>query len=146
MPIRELLPFYLREDFCRLSKAESLLLEANLFMRIAYLFCEELRNQYKDYQKLIKHDLNMEDEMIETDFLRFLINDIISTNDYTLEGIANIIRIPVDAILEVVSGINTNPSLVLATRIIKLHGEVRRGLYGDLIKKVMEESSGHDSP
>jgi hypothetical protein len=140
MLVRELLPTFLRTNFHKLSKTEGILLEANLFVRLSDEFNERLRYQYKNYQQLIKSEKTIGDEMLEVNFLRYLINDIISTNEYTLEGIANFIRIPTDAIIEIVSGINMNPSLMLAAKIIKLHADVRRDLYGELIKKVMEQS------
>jgi len=141
MPIGDLLSYLLQDNFHKLSKVECVFLEANLFVRISDEFSEIFRNQYRNYLKLLKSEPNKEDEVIEINFLRFLVNDIVSTNEYTLEGIANFIRMPLDVILEIASGINTNPSLMLAARIIKLHSDVRRELYNDLIKKVMEESA-----
>lgn len=143
MPNIEILSQFLQNNFPKISKAESVFLEANIFVGIYENFSEMFRNQYKNYFKLIK-DVQ-ENDMIESNFLRLLVNDILSTNEYTLEGIANFVRMPVDAILEIVSGINTNPSLMLATRIIKLHGDVRRDFYNGLMKKIIEDTAGKEN-
>lgn len=141
MPFRELLSCFLRDDFQKLSKAESILLEANIFVRVSDEFYGIFGDQYRSYLKLLKGESNKEIEVIEVNFLRLLVSDILSTNEYTLEGIANVVRLPVDVILELVSGLNTNPSLVLAAKIIRLHGDVRRDLYNELIKKIMQSSA-----
>jgi hypothetical protein len=47
---------------------------------------------------------------------------------------------PIDAIIEVASGINVNPSLVLSAKIIRLHSDVRKELYSALIRKIIVES------
>src|SRR5579872_5601585 len=142
MSNRELLSYLFQDNFCKLSKAESLLLEGVMFVRVLDKLLEIFKNEYRSYQKLLKSESNnKEDERMEVNFLRNLINDILSTNEYTLEGIANVIRMPIDAVLEIASGINTNPSLMLAAKIIKLHSDVRRDFYGILIRKVVDEES-----
>lgn len=141
MSAKEALSYLLQDNFNNLSKPESFFVEATFFLRIYENFFETLKTQYKDYLKLIKNELGMEDEMVEANFLKFLVNDILSTNDYTLEGIANFIRTPIDAVLDVASGINNNPSLMLATKLIKLHSHVRKDLYGELMKRMISDFS-----
>ncbi|HSW68657.1 MAG TPA: hypothetical protein VLI69_00685 [Gammaproteobacteria bacterium] len=140
MPIKNLLNCFFRDKLQKLSLAERFLFEANMLMRISNKLYEILRNQYKEYYVLLKGENNNEEnDMIETNLLKFQVSDILSTNEYTLEGIANFARMPIDVIVEFVSGINTNPSLKLAARIINLHSEVRRELYKDIIKKLLNE-------
>ncbi|EKD71612.1 MAG: hypothetical protein ACD_46C00144G0002 [uncultured bacterium] len=139
MFIKEVLSYFSRSNLNNLSKAESFFVEATIFLRIYEEFFEILKTQYNGYLRLIKTEFGMENEMMEANFLKFLVNDILSTNDYTLEGIANFIRMPIDAVLEVASGINNNPSLMLATKLIKLHINVRKDLYGELMKKIISD-------
>lgn len=141
MSNRELLSYLFQDNFRKLSKAESILLEGIIFVRVVDAFLEIFESRYKAYQKLLKSEFIKEDEIMEVNFLRNLVNDILSTNEYTLEGIANVIRMPLDVVLEIVAGINTNPSLMLAARIMKLHSDVRRDFYEALIKKMVDEES-----
>lgn len=76
--------------------------------------------------------------MIDAGVIRFLINDIIATEEYSLEGVANYLRVPLDVVVDLVTGININPSLALSTKIIELHTTVRKTVYGEIIKKIAE--------
>ncbi|HSW94124.1 MAG TPA: hypothetical protein VLJ15_07220 [Gammaproteobacteria bacterium] len=137
MSIGELLSWFFREDYRKLSRAESILLEGVIFVSVMEELFALFKDRDKEYRKLLKNELSEEDEIMDVNFLRHIVNDIVSTNEYTLEGIANVIRMPLDAVLEIVTGINTNPSLMLATKIIKLHSDVRREFYRALMKKIM---------
>jgi len=123
----------------KLSKNENILLEAELFSRL----CEELKNifrqQYKRYFDLLKFDMEMENAMLEASFLRFLLNDILLTEEYSLEGIAYYTQIPEDVICDVMAGTNTAPSLPLSRKIIDLHRSVKPDLYRELIKNILEK-------
>lgn len=123
----------------KFSRNENLLLEADLFVRI----CEELkkiyRDNYKDFFRLMKFTKEMENEMIETNLLPCVINDILSTEEYTLHGIAFYSGTSEDVIHEVMIGLNTSPSLLLARRIIELHRSIRPNLYRELMNKIANE-------
>lgn len=112
-----------------------------MFVRVLEEISEIFTNDYRAFQKLLKNEMNIEEKVMEVNFLRNLINDILSTDEYTLEGVANFIRMPIDIVLEIVSGINTNPSWMLVSRIIKLHSNVRRDVYRTIIKKIVSEES-----
>lgn len=122
------------------SKEENILLEANLFTRI----CEELkeiyREQNKDFFRLIKFTKEMEDEMLEANFIRHVINDILATDEYTLDGIAYYSGSSEDVIHEVATGLNTSPSLSLARKIIELHRTIRPDLYRTILSKITATS------
>lgn len=122
----------------KLSRNENILLEAELFSRL----CEELKNmfreQYQRYFDLLKFDREMENAMLEASFLRFLLNDILLTEEYSLAGIAYYTQIPEDVICDVIAGTNSAPSLPLSRKIIDLHRSVRPELYRELIKKILE--------
>ena len=79
----------------------------------------------------------MENIMLEECLIKYIINDILSTEEYSLSGIAYYTNSPEDVIYEIAMGNNTNPSLFLSKKIIELHRSVRPYLYHELIKKVV---------
>lgn len=121
-----------------ISNEGIIFLEADVFSQV----CESLKDffkiQYKNYFRVMKFNLEMEDEMLENDFMRYLINDIIITQEYSLAGIAYHTHTTEDVIYDLASGINTNPSLPLSRKIIKLHRLTRPDLYRDIFKKIQE--------
>lgn len=123
----------------KFSKEENILLEFELFTRI----CEELKEffklQYKAYFRLMKYDLVMENVMMEVKFVRCVINDILSTEEYTLSGLACYTQTPEEVIYEIVVGLNTTPSAIFLRKIIELHRLIRKELYREIIKKIMNE-------
>lgn len=128
-----------------LTKEEILILEAELFLHI----CEGLRKiiiaKYIDYFRLIKFNTEMENTMIEINFIRYITNDILSTEEYSVSGIAYYTNSPEDVIHEIIAGNNTNPSLTLSRKIIELHRSVRPSLYQQIIKKIncMSDVTNH---
>lgn len=119
-----------------LSKEEGIILEVELFTRL----CEELKecfkNHYKDYLRAIKCHSEMENTLMEAQFVRCVINDILSTEEYTLDGIAYYTQTPEEVVYELAMGSNTSPSANLLRKIIELHRTVRRDLYDALMKKI----------
>lgn len=119
------------------SKSERTLLKVYLLHLLYQGACQQHQTYYSQYLKFLKNT-DQEDDMIDNSVIRFLINDIISTEEYNLEGIAYYVRAPLDAIMDLVTGININPSLALSTKIIELHTTVRQSVYGEIIKKLLE--------
>ena len=76
--------------------------------------------------------------MFDTDFLNFVIEDILLTEEYSLAGIANYTHVPEDVIRDLVSGINKTPSSFVWRKLVELHSTIRRDLYRDLINKIMQ--------
>src|SRR5579872_7083828 len=111
-----------------LSKEELTLLEAELFFHLCEGLSNLFKKRYKSYFKLLKPNIEREQAMIDAHFLRFIISDILSTETYTLIGIAFYAQVSEEIIYELVSGQNTDPSLSLARRIIELHRAVRKEL------------------
>ena len=74
--------------------------------------------------------------MLEANFLRYIIHDLLSIEAYSLQGIAYHANVPEEIIYEVASGCNTNPSLTLSRKIIDLHRQVRGDWYDDVIKRI----------
>jgi hypothetical protein len=123
----------------KLSKKESILLEAELFLRICEELKEIFRDQNKDYFRLLKLTKDKENTMLETRFMSFIIADILLTKDYKLEGIALYADTHEDVIQETYAGLNLYPSATLLRKLIELHRTVRRDLYQKIIKKIALE-------
>ncbi len=131
------------EPFCHLininssmlTKNEIMLLELELFSQVL----EELKilfaHQHKNYFRLLKFTHEMESTMIENHFIRYLINDILSTGEYSLEGIAYHTQIPEEVIFEISAGLQDCLSLSLSQKIIALHRMVRNELYQAILEK-----------
>lgn len=132
------------EPFCHLigiknyllTPEEKTLLEAELFKRICDELKEIFREQYKQYLCLMKFTIEMENMMIEANFAQLLINDILATKEYDLQGIACYTNTYEDVIAEIITGRNTNPSAVLLCRLIDLHRTVRRDMYQVITQKI----------
>jgi hypothetical protein len=123
----------------KFSKEEHLLLEAELFIRVCNELKESFREQYKNYFRLMKYTLEKENTMLEANLIRLIIKDILSTGEYTLEGIACYTDTHEDIISELASGLNTKPLATWLRKIIELHRSVRRELYQAIGKKVASE-------
>ncbi len=121
----------------KLTQKESLILEAELFVRL----CDELKvgfkAKYEDYFQVMKYTTEKENAIMEASFIRCVINDILSTKEYTLDGIAYYTHTPEEVIYELAMGHNTSPSAMLLRKIIELHRSVRRDLYDAIIKKIL---------
>lgn len=120
-----------------LTKKEIILLEAELFVRVCEELKEMIRAQYKNYFKLINLSLEMENTMLEENFLRIIINDILATNEYDLKGIAYYANTHEDIVQEIIYGYNVNPSVVIFRRIMELHRMVREEVYSAILKKIL---------
>ncbi len=126
-------------DISKVSKTEIFLLEAELFTRICKELKEVYRQQHRDYFHLLKFTTEMENTMLEASFVRFILRDILSTEEYNLAGIAYYTDTHEDIIQEVIDGRNTSPSAILLRRSIELHRSVRQDLYHSIIKKIASE-------
>lgn len=116
--------------------AEEIFIDQVLFMQLCNALMSLLLEQNEAYFKLIKLNKNMESVMIEANFVRFVINDILASEEYTLSGIAFYTRIPEEVVYDLASGINTNPSLSLTRKMVELHRAIKPGLYQNLMRKI----------
>lgn len=121
----------------KLSKNEIYILEAELLRHICRELKEFFRNQYRNYFRLMKFTTEMEDTMLDANYIRFAIKDILVTEEYTLDGIACYTQTPQDVVYEIAIGSNTRPSATFLQRIIDLHRTVKRELYDTIIKKFL---------
>lgn len=88
--------------------------------------------------KLTKKEENM---MLDTNLTSLVIKDILSTKEYSYQGIANYTNFHEDVVVEVASGRNTNPSVNFFRQVIEIHRMVRRDLYKAIMKKLQLESN-----
>lgn len=123
----------------KLSKEENILLEVEFFSRI----CEELKKvfqqQHREHSLLMKFNTEMENTMLESKLTRFIIQDILSTGEYTLAGIAYYTQTHEDVLYEIYGEFNLEPSATLLRKILELHRMVRRDLYQKITKKIVSE-------
>jgi len=125
----------------RLSKEEQLILEAELFARIYEEIKEIIKEDNREYYRLLKLNSEKEKSMIDVNFIRCIINDILSTEEYTLPGIAYYTDTPEEVIFEVASGRITSPTFFLCQKIIDLHRAVRPQLYSSIVSKIRNDST-----
>ncbi len=123
----------------KVTKSESLLFEAEMFIRVCQAIKENFREKHENFFRLMKFTVEMENEMLEINFIRLIIQDILFTEEYNLSGIANYLHMPEEVVQEVASGLNSNPSATFLQRIIGLHRMVRRELYQAILKKILSE-------
>lgn len=121
------------------SRDEKIILEAELFVRLCNELKEVFRKQYKDFFCLMNFTLEMENTMLEENFIRLMVKEILLTEEYTLEGIAYYTTIHEDVVYEIITGRNTSPSAMFLLRIIELHRSVRPDLYQEIVKKITAE-------
>jgi hypothetical protein len=122
------------------SKKTNRLLNTELFYQIYLALQSCLKKRYLPYLKLTKVSKELEKIMIDNKFMCEIVNDILATGTYTLEGIALYTQTTEDDIYEIASGINQNPSIFLSIKILELHREAQADLYKmmitDIIKKL----------
>jgi hypothetical protein len=123
-----------------LPKHERLLLQSYLLVHLSRELFHYLDTPQQSYQQIIKFIEEKEDDMLDANFLLYLIKDILSTEEYSLAGIANYIRMPEEVLYDLICGINKNPSPTLWRKVIELHSSVRRELYKTLINKIIEQA------
>lgn len=136
-------PLYhlLEEPQKKLSKIEILLTEVILFLQLEPALNKKIQSTY-DLSKGHFHDnQHKESMMIENNFVRNMIEDILSTEEYSLDGIAFHLNIPEEVLSDILIGYNQSPSLSLARKIMELHKYVRRDLYHHLVKKIAMQAS-----
>ena len=123
----------------KLSKEENFILEAELFINLYEELYEYFRQQYKNYFVLLKYTKEQENSMLETNFVRFIIADILLSEEYTIEGIAYYTETSVEIIQELYIGGCISPTVKLARKMIEIHRTVRRDVYQKVIKKINQQ-------
>lgn len=122
---------------CRLNKQEILFVQVELFSQICSVLKNYFRERYKHYFRLAKFTKEMEDAMLDCDFYRLIINDILATEEYTLEGMACYTQTPQDILCDIVVGHHSRPSAIFLEKLIELHRLVRRDFYRAMMQKIV---------
>lgn len=139
MPAMEPLCHILGVNSKKLSLVENFILEGELFIHICKEVNEVFKSHNKEYFRILKLDGQTECAMIESNFIRALINDIVASEAYTLPGIAYYTQTPEDVICDLVTSPHPHPILSLPRKIIELHRGVRPDLYNEIIKKIINQ-------
>ena len=123
----------------KLSKERKLLLEAEFYARIYKKLEDKFRKQYKNYFGLLKFTLHRENITLEENFARSFIQHMLSSGDYTLQGIARYTDTPEDTLLEIVAGRNLYPSAFFMRKLIELDRVTRKDFYHAMVMESLEE-------
>lgn len=132
----------LGKNFCILSKKEATILEAALCAQFFDELMEAMKDENSEYFQLIKIDSEESKTMIEENFIRCVINDILLSQEYTLPGIVCYTDTPEDVIYEILIGKNLRPTFTFCRKLIDLHRNVRQQLYQEIVSKVIDHNVG----
>jgi hypothetical protein len=124
-----------------LTEKENILLEIELFACISEELKELFKEKHKEYFQLMKFTKEKENIMIETTFVPSIIQDILATDEYNIEGIARYTNTHLDVILEISTGLHSDLSATLFRKIIELHRTVRQDLYLQITQKIISKYS-----
>lgn len=120
----------------KLKKNDAFLLEAMALTRLCAALKEIYRSKYQFYFALMNLNLEEQENMLEANFTKFILEDILATDEYTVCGIANYTGTHEDVVQEVIDGRNASPSAHFFRKSIELHFLARRDLYSELVKKI----------
>ncbi|MBV9575306.1 MAG: hypothetical protein JO149_01640 [Gammaproteobacteria bacterium] len=136
----DLASYLLRIKCSHLTKIEKSLLELQLLVFICRELHEIFTHPYKDYIRLLfPFNYHKEIEMFNLNLTQEIIKDILSTNEYSLSGIAIHTHIPEEVLSDIFSGINKHPTFELVSKLIELHMIVRQDLYNEIIRKIISK-------
>lgn len=136
MPAMEPLCHLMGIDTKDFSKDEKQLIEANMFLRVYEELIEVFRNYYKSFFQIINLTIDQEDAMLERNFIKIILHDILLSEEYTLHGIAHYTDTPEEVICELASGLNTKPLATCLRKVIEIHRSVRRELYQEIGRRI----------
>lgn len=117
------------------------LLKAFLLGYLHQLFCE-LFQQKIEFEE--DHSL-LRCYAMDSKIIRLLIQGIVETGDYTLEGIAYHTHIPVDIIYDAAYGMNNELSITPWSRIVDLYIQVKPEIAEVLVDKLVEIKNQNDA-
>jgi len=139
MAALELLCHFMGIDSKQLTKEENLILEAELYARISHEIRESYRSQHEDYFYLVKYNIEMENTMMELNFIRWLIDDILQSEAYTLAGIAYYTQTPEEVIQDLLIGNKVSSVIIFTRKLIELHKSIKPDVYRNIIKKIIPD-------
>jgi hypothetical protein len=115
------------------AKNERKILKAFLLGQLHQLFCKLFQNKMRN-----DNDFPMECYAMDSKIIQFLIQGIVETGEYTLEGIALYTHIPFDVIYDAACGINNQFSITPWVRVVDLYMQVKPDITKILIDKLLE--------
>lgn len=115
------------------AKNERKILQVVLFSYLQKILSEMFREQIKDNE-----NISMECYVMDSKILQILIQGILETGEYTLEGIAYYTRIPFDVIYDAACGISNQFSITPWARVVDLYMQVKPDIAHVLINKLIE--------
>jgi len=116
------------------AKNERKILKAFLLGSLQNLFYELFNNKLQ----FNKNNSLMECYAMDSKIIQLLIQGIIESGDYTLEGIAYYTRIPFDIIYDAACGISNQFSITPWAKVVDLYTQVRPDIINILIDKLIE--------
>ncbi len=116
------------------AKNERKILKAFLLGQLHQLFCKLFQNKMLHSQ----NNSPMEYYTMDSKIIQFLIQGIVETGEYTLEGIALYTYIPFDVIYDAACGINNQFSITPWARVVDLYMQVKPDITKILIDKLLE--------
>lgn len=93
---------------------------------------------FKQKIQVIKNQFLMECYVMDSKILQLILQGIIETGEYTLEGVACYTRIPLDVIYDAACGLNNQVSITPWARVVDLYIKVKPDTAQILIDKLIE--------
>lgn len=81
---------------------------------------------------------SMEYHFMDSKVIQFLIQNILDTEEYTLEGIAYYTHIPFDVIYDIACGVNKQASITTWTKLLDLYLRVKPDMLTMLVNRLLE--------
>lgn len=122
-----------KEMVPRRNQHERKMLKAFLLGRLYELFSELFRGKIEN-----QHNFYMECYAMDSKIIQLLIQDIVETGEYTLEGIAYHTHIPFDIIYEAASGISNQLSIAPWAKVVDLYIQVKPDIEQALVNRFLE--------
>jgi hypothetical protein len=116
------------------AKNERKILKAFLLGQLHDLFCEIFHCKVDD----IKNNFSMECYSMDTKIIQILIQGIVETGEYTLEGIAYYTRIPFDVIYDVACGKGNEFTITPWARVVDLYLKLKPDVAKVLVNRFLE--------
>lgn len=116
------------------------IIKAFLLSHLHHLFCNL-------FHKKIQFEQNnslMESYTVDNKIIQLLIQGIIETGEYTLEGIALYTKIPFDVIFDAACGNNTQLSITPWARVVNLYMQVKPEVTQLLFNRLLERKDKKD--
>lgn len=76
--------------------------------------------------------------MKEGEVIKKIVNELLTTGEYSIKGIAHYTGFHEDVIYDLASGINSDPTITLANKVIELHFLAKRDLYLSIFQDILQ--------